>query len=116
MNIAIDFGKTMSYVVIEDNDKVVKEGYVKTKKESFQDFFGNVSNPKIIIDASGTTNSIANMDGYDIIVAHLAKVKLIAQSVKKTDKTDAHTVMDLYKKNYLPKSHLPKNMLRMPEL
>ena len=38
MNIAIDLGKTMSYVVIEDNDKVVKEGYVKTKKESFQDF------------------------------------------------------------------------------
>ena len=37
MNIAIDLGKRMSYVVIEDNDKVIKEGYVETKKESFQD-------------------------------------------------------------------------------
>ena len=51
-------------------------------------------------------------DGYDIIVAHPAKVKLIAQSVKKTDKTDAHTVMDLYKKDYLPKSHLPEKYVR----
>ena len=38
MNIAIDLGKRMSYVVIEDDDKVVKEGYVETNKESFQEF------------------------------------------------------------------------------
>jgi transposase len=113
MNIAIDLGKRMSYVVIEDNDKVIKEGYVETKKESFQDFFGDVSSPKIIVEASSTTNWIANMfDGYDITIAHPAKVRLIAQSVKKTDKIDAHTVMDLYKKDYLPKSHLSEKDVR----
>jgi transposase len=113
MNIAIDLGKRMSYVVIEDDDKVVKEGYVETNKESFQEFFGNVNKPKIIVEASSTLNWIANMfDGYDIMVAHPAKVRLIAQSVKKTDKIDAHTVMDLYKKDYLPKSHLPSKEVR----
>ncbi len=113
MNIAIDLGKRMSYFVIEDNDKIVKEGYVETKKESFQDFFGSASNPNIIVEASSATNWVANMfDGYNIIVAHPAKVRLIAQSVKKTDKIDAHTVMDLYKKDYLPKSNLPSKDVR----
>ena len=51
-------------------------------------------------------------EGYDITVAHPAKVRLIAQSVKKTDKTDAHTLMDLYKKDYLPKSYLPSKEVR----
>lgn len=67
-----------------------------------------MNNPKIIVEVSSTTNWIANMfEDYDITVAHPAKVRLIAQSVKKTDKIDAHTLMDLYKKDYLPKSYLP---------
>ncbi len=113
MDIAIDLGKRMSYVVMEENGISVKEGYVETKKESFQEFFGKVSNPKIIVEASSTSNWVANMfDGYDITVAHPAKVRLIAQSVKKTDKTDAHILMDLYKKDYLPKSYLPPRNVR----
>jgi hypothetical protein len=61
-----------------------------------------VENPKIIVEASSTVNRIANIfDGYDITVAHPAKVKLIAQSVKKTDKVGVHMIMDLYKKDYM---------------
>ena len=113
MEIAIDLGKRRSYIVMEDNGKAVKEGYVETTKESFVDFFGEVDNPKVIVEASSTTNWVANMfEGYDITVAHPAKVRLIAQSVKKTDKTDAHTLMDLYKKDYLPKSYLPSRDVR----
>ena len=113
MDIAIDLGKRMSYVVIEDNGKPVKEGYVETTKDGFSTFFGNVGNPKLIVESSSTTNWIANMfAGYDITVAHPAKVRLIAQSVKKTDKIDAHIIMDLYKKDYLPKSYLPLREVR----
>lgn len=113
MDIAIDLGKRMSYVVMEDNGKPVKEGYVETTKDGFSAFFGDVDNPKIIVEASSTINWIANMfEGYDITVAHPAKVRLIAQSVKKTDKNDAHTLMDLYKKDYLPKSYLPIKEVR----
>lgn len=113
MEIAIDLGKWKSYVVMEDNGRVVKEGYTETTKNGFSAFFGKVDNPKIIVEASSTINRIANIfEGYDITVAHPAKVKLIAQSVKKTDKVDAHTIMDLYKKDYLPKSYLPSKEIR----
>lgn len=113
MDIAIDLGKARSYVVMEDEGHPFKEGYVETNKESFQDFFGNVANPKIIVEASSTSNWVANMfEGYDLTIAHPAKIKLIAQSVKKTDKNDAHVLMDLYKKDYLPKSYLPSKEVR----
>ncbi len=113
MDIAIDLGKRRSYVVMEDNGRPVKEGYVETTKDGFSTFFGNVDSPKLIVESSSTTNWVANMfEGYDITVAHPAKVRLIAQSVKKTDKTDAHTLMDLYKKDYLPKSYLPPREIR----
>ena len=113
MEIAIDLGKWKSYVVMEDNGRLVKEGYVETTKDGFSTFFGEVDNPKIIVEASSTVNRIANMfEGYDIAVAHPAKVKLIAQSVKKTDKVDAHTIMDLYRKDYLPISYLPAKEIR----
>ncbi len=113
MEIAIDLGKWKSYVVMEDNGRVVKEGHTETTKDGFSTFFGKVDNPKIIVEASSTINRIANIfEGYDITVAHPAKVKLIAQSVKKTDKVDAHTIMDLYKKDYLPRSYLPSKEIR----
>ena len=78
MNIAIDLGKKKSYVVMEDNGKVVKEGYAPTTKEDLMKFFGEISNPKIIVEASSTVNRIANMfEGYDLTVTHPAKVRLI---------------------------------------
>ncbi len=113
MDIAIDLGKRKSYVVMEDNGRLVKEGYVETTKDGFSTFFGDVENPKIIVEASSIMNRIANMfEGYDLTVAHPAKVRLIAQSVKKTDKNDAHVLMDLYKKDYLPKSDLPSREVK----
>ena len=45
MDIAIDLGKRRSYVVMEDNGRLVKEGYVETTKDGFSTFFGNVDNP-----------------------------------------------------------------------
>ena len=114
MNIAIDLGKQKSYVVMEDNDIQIKEGYVETTKESFTEFFGDTKNPNLIVEASSTLNRIANMfeEYANITVANPTKVRLIAESVKKTDKVDAHVLMDLYKKDYLPRSYLPPKEIR----
>ena len=41
MDIAIYLGKRMSYVVMEDSGKPVKEEYVETTKDGFSAFFGD---------------------------------------------------------------------------
>ena len=35
------------------------------------------------------------------------KVRLIAESMNKTDRNDAHIVLDLFKREYMPESYLP---------
>lgn len=113
MDIAIDLGKKRSYVVMEDNGRQVKEGYTDTTREGFDSFFGRVNDPHLIVEATSTVNRIANIfEGYDITVANPSRVRLIAESVKKTDKIDAHVLMDLYKKDYLPRSYLPSKETR----
>ena len=113
MEIAIDLGKRKSYVVMEDNGVQMKEGYVETTRKGFVDFFGDAKDPNIIVEASSTVNRIADMfEGYNITVANPIKVRLIAESVRKTDKIDAHILMDLYKKDYLPKTYLPGREIR----
>ncbi len=113
MEAAIDLGKRRSYVVLKERGKVLKEDYVDTDKEAFEEFFGGNKDVKLVVEASCTLNKIANMfEGYDITVAHPYKVRLIAQSVRKTDKIDAHVLMDLYEKDYLPKAYLPDRRIR----
>ena len=113
MDIGIDLGKRKSYVVMEEGGEVVKEGYTETSKEGFEEFFGGVVHANVVVEASSSTNRVAALlEGHNLTVANPMKVKVIAQSVKKTDKIDAHTLLDLYKKDYLPESWLPDRKTR----
>ena len=51
MNIAIDLGKKRSYVVMEEERTIVREGYVETSKYGFSTFFGNIAAATIIVEA-----------------------------------------------------------------
>jgi transposase len=107
MNIAIDIGKKRSYVVMKEDGDVVKEGYVETTQYGFSTFFGATKAANVIIEASSTSNRVASfLSGYNIIVAHPVKVRAIAEGVKKTDKIDAHVLLDLYEAHYLPTGYL----------
>jgi transposase len=114
MKIGIDLGKRRSYVVMQDGGTVFKEGYTETSREGFDEFFGQVGEAEIVVEASSSLNRVASLlEGHHLItVANPAKVRVIAESVKKTDKIDAHTLLDLYDKNYLPTSWLPDKRTR----
>lgn len=114
MDIGIDLGKRRSYVVMQDGATVVKEGYTETTKEGFDEFFGDVGRANLVVESSSSLNRVASLlEGeHNITVANPMRVKLIAQSVKKTDKIDAHILLDLFQKDYLPTSHLPPKKVR----
>ena len=38
--------------------------------------------------------------------------RLIAESMKKTDRNDAHILLDLSRKQYMPESYLPSKEIR----
>lgn len=106
---AIDLGKRRSYFVIDDgNGNTVREGYTPTDRQGFNDFLCDVEEGStVIVEASNSLDRVAELlKGYELVVAHPAKVRLIAASVKKTDKNDAHTLLELYRLGYLPRSYL----------
>ena len=108
MDVAIDLGKWKSYVVVQENGKVVDKGYVETSEYGFSTVIGETKGANVIVEASGTLGRVAAMlKGQNVIVAHPLKVKLIAESVRKTDKIDSNVLLDLYNAVYLPKAYLP---------
>jgi transposase len=112
--VSIDTGKTKSYVVVEENGETVKEGYVETSKEGFGKMLANGENTTMIMETSSCFNGILSMiEGYGkVIAAYPFKVRLIAESVKKTDKVDAHTLLELHKAGFLPQSYVPSKRIR----
>ena len=57
----------------------------------------------VIVEASSTIDGMASMlPNHEIGVANPMKVRLIAESMKKADRNDAHILLDLYNKSYMP--------------
>ncbi len=49
--VSIDLGKKNSYVVVEKDGSVIKEGYTVTTKEGFGKFFSIVDRPTVIAES-----------------------------------------------------------------
>lgn len=116
MKIAIDVGKRRSYVVVQNDNIVEKEGYVETTKDGFDSMVPNGEGNTFILEAGNNLYSIARiLEQYQngkIVVAHPAAMKLIAKSPNKTDRNDAHKLLDAYNADYLPTSYLPPKEIR----
>ena len=114
-NVAIDPGKRASYVVVERDNKIVKEGYAPTTKEGFEEYFESLTKPTVILESSCTVErAVSILQDYscNIKVVHPTKLRVISESMKKTDKNDAHIMLQLNKVGYLPESYLPKKRVR----
>jgi transposase len=108
-------GKKKSYFVVEQDGKIVKERYVNTDRESFSSLLGEYPGSSIVMEASSTIDRIAlYVEEYssDITVAHPMKLKVISQSMKMTDRNDAHILLELNRLGYVPESYLPSVDIR----
>jgi transposase len=115
MEIAIDIGKRRSYVVVQKGDMVEDEGYVDTTQEGFDSIIPACEGNTFIIEAGNNLYPVVDLlerRSGKIVVAHPAAMRLIAKSPNKTDKNDAHKLLDAYNADYLPTSYLPPKEIR----
>ena len=114
MNIVgIDMGKYKSYVVVEKDGTVVREGYTETTREGITSSLLDIEDPTVVVESCSILDWVATiLRGYRIVAAHPSQVHMITHSNKKTDKNDAHTLIDLYKCGHLPTSWIPPEELR----
>ncbi len=115
MKIAIDVGKRRSYVVVQDDGIVKNEGYVDTTQEGFDSIMPISDDNTFIMEAGNNLYPVADLLEQrkgKIVVAHPAAMKMIAKAPNKTDRNDAHRLLDAYNADYLPTSYLPPKEIR----
>ena len=97
--IGIDLGdRFTSFCLLDGSGEVMEEGKVRTTPDAFLRHFHSDKPSRVVMEV-GThspwaSRLLADL-GHDVIVANPWKVKLIAASISKTDRSDAETLARL---------------------
>jgi len=95
--------------VLDDKGNVIHERKFKNEPHSLDMFLLNVSkDSKIALESSScwqyTFDYLVDA-GYEVVLANPSRIRLIAESRKKTDKHDAMVLANLLRTNMLPTSY-----------
>ncbi len=91
--IGLDLGDSKSSLCVMDaTGRIVTEGTVTTARDALRMKFGSLPRARIILEACGQSNWIANLLeelGHEVHVTNPRQLALISRSVKKCDRNDA---------------------------
>ncbi len=99
LTIGLDLGdRTISYCILNEAGEVVSENQLPTTATGLSSLLGKMPSSRVALEV-GThspwvSRHVASM-GHEVIVANPYKVKLITQSVRKNDRTDARQLARL---------------------
>jgi len=99
LTVGIDVSDRLtSFCVLDGQGEILEEGKVRTTPEGFARRFGSTEPCRMVMEV-GThsrwaSKLLADL-GHEVIVANPWKVRLIASSIKKTDRSDAETLARL---------------------
>ena len=114
VNVGIDLHKTQFTVCARDHGK---KGFGKypTTQEGYQAFLAEAAKwqkkgeVRVGVESTGNTRYFKNRmeeAGIGVTVINTLKMKVVNESVKKTDKHDAATIAEFLEKDMLPESQL----------
>ncbi len=106
----MDVHKNSCYITALDAEgKTIEENEIQT--EDVKKWIKTVDTDcKIAMEASTASKPIYHMireQGLDVLMAHPAGVRVIAESSQKTDRNDSFHLANLLRMNYLPCSYVP---------
>ncbi|WP_317175808.1 IS110 family transposase [Halomontanus rarus] len=113
MYLGIDIHKRNAQVaVLDDAGEIVEE--VRVKNANLGELAQRYTGAKAAIEATSNYYHIydALSEHLEVTVASPSKVRLIAESDKKTDRVDATTLARLLRLNSLPESYVPTDEIR----
>ncbi len=97
--VGLDLGdKTSAVCVLSAAGEVLETGTVRTTREALEVRFKTTDRVRIILEAgpqSPWTSRLLESFGHDVIVANPHRVRLIGESRRKDDRTDAETLARL---------------------
>jgi transposase len=97
--VGIDLGdRFTSFCVLDEAGEVIEEGKLRTTPEAFLRRFSVEESSRVVMEVgthSPWASRLLSEAGHEVIVANPWKVKLIAASITKTDRSDAETLARL---------------------
>ena len=115
VNVGIDLHKTQFTICVRDRNG---NGFAKypTTQEGYESFLAQVSvwqgkgeAVRVAVESTGNTRYFKNRmeeAGIGVTVINTLKMKVVNESVKKTDKHDAATIAEFLEKDMLPEAQL----------
>jgi len=102
--------------VMDEKGEIIKEERFLNTKEELDAFLESIpDDSKIVMEACSVWEPIfeeIEEQGFDVCLAHPAKVRLIAEARVKTDKIDAEALAHLLRVDMLPKAYVPPENMR----
>jgi transposase len=99
LTVGIDLSdRFTSFCTLDRDGQIIEEGKVRTTPEAFLRRFGSDERSRLILEVGTHSPWVSRLLGdlgHEVIVANPWKVKLIASSITKTDRSDAETLARL---------------------
>jgi transposase len=99
MTVGLDLSdKFTSLCFLDGSGEVIEEGRVRTSEAALGQRFGTLPPCRVVLEVGTHSPWVSRLlasHGHEVIVANPGRVRLIADSVRKTDRSDAETLARL---------------------
>ena len=108
--------ETSTLTVMDEKGKVIKQKRVESTRRGVREVIGRYKQPmKAVVEASyswGPMYDWLDETVEEVVLAHPAKVRAIAEARIKTDAIDSKTLADLLRANLIPEAYAPSKEVR----
>jgi len=108
--------KEIVCTTIDENGRIVRKGTFENRFEKLDEFLSNFSEgDSFVMESTGFYEPLYDFiesKGFNVKLANLLKIKLIAESRMKNDDIDSEILAKLLRNNWIPESYVPKKEIR----
>ncbi|WP_165236091.1 IS110 family transposase [Aquisphaera insulae] len=103
--------KLITACVMDANRKIVREAKLyPSEPHRIVEFFEAVGEYKVVLEATASYYWFVELlepTAAEVVLANPAKMRVIAESTKKTDKLDARVLAEFLARDMVPRAHMP---------
>lgn len=108
--------KVITACVMDANRKIVREAKLyPSEPHRIVEFFGGLGEYQVVLEATSSYYWFVELLGptaKEVVLANPAKMRVIAESTKKTDKLDARILAEFLARDMVPRAYMPTSRQR----
>lgn len=114
--IGLDVHKRETQIcVMNENGKIVEETRITSDRDELRAALAQHKGARVVLESSlcwEWAYDTVKDAGFDVVLSHPRKTRMIAEAKTKTDKIDASTLANLLRGDFIAKSYAPPQHIR----